>query len=166
MAAGTLFFVDNAIKSIDGQLAALNDARQFVRKVRAEKALRAKVAASARLKREYGGAWKAIAAAEKRNVAMFLPYSLIVGGRFFDARLFNLAFSIVLGAHERTLPDAQRLSAYRAANLPLLEQQLFSVAPVHPSLNKLELVSTLTMMRDLLGGDAPICATLFAHRSP
>ena len=165
-AAGQLFFVDNAIKSLDGQLAALNDARQFARKVRAERALRAKVSASARLKGEYGGAWKAIAAAEKRNVAMFIPYSLIVGGRFFDARLFNLAFSIVLGAHERTLPDARRLSAYRAANLPLLEQQLFSAAPVHPSLDKLELVSTLTMMRDLLGDDAPICATLFAHRSP
>ena len=166
IAAGTLFFVDNAIKSIDGQLAALNDARQFVRKVRAEKALRAKVAANVRLKRDYGGAWKAIAAAEKRNVATFIPYSLIVDGRFFDARLFNLAFSIVLGAHERTLPDAKRMSAYRAANLPLLEQQLFSAAPVHPSLNKLELVSTLTMMRDLLGNDAPICAAIFAHRSP
>ena len=73
IAAGQLFFVDNAIKSLDGQLAALNDARQFARKVRAERALRAKVSASARLKREYGGAWKAIAAAEKRNVAMFLP---------------------------------------------------------------------------------------------
>jgi len=166
IAAGTLFFIDNDIKSIDGQLAALHNARQFARKVRAQALLRAKVAANPRWRREYGGAWKAIAMAERRNAAMLLPDTMILDARYFSARLFNIAFDLVLGAHERTLPDAKRMSAFRAANLPLLEQQILSRAPVHPSLDKLELVSTLTMTRDLLGTDAPICAALFAHHSP
>ena len=166
VAGGTLFFVDNAIKSIDGQLAALNDERQFARKERQERTLRAKVAASARLRREYGGAWRAVAAAERRGAAMFMPYFMIVRHGGFAARLFDMAFQIVLGAHERTLPDAQRISAYRAANLPLLEQQLFSPAPVHPHYDALMLGASLTMMRDLMGSDAPICVTLFETDSP
>ena len=166
IASGTLFFLDNAIKSIDGQLAALNDARPFARKVKAEAALRAKVAANASLERRYGGAWSAIAAAERRGRSLFLPYWFIVRHAGFNAHLFNIAFTIVLGAHERTLPEGERISSYRAANLPLLEQQLFSPAPVHPHYDALMLRSSLTMMRNLLGSDAPISVALFAHASP
>ncbi len=167
IARGTLFFVDNDIKAIDGQLAALNDTRQFARKQRAEAALRARVAANPHLKSEYGATWRTIAAAQARGVAMLLPYTTVVElGRFWNGRLFNMAFTLVLGAHERTLPNAQRISAYRAANLPLVEQQLFSPAPVFSNYNRLQLVSSLTMMRNLMGSDAPICVALFAHRSP
>lgn len=167
VARGTLFFVDNAIKSIDGQLAALNDAGQFARKARVEAALRARVLAHPRLEREYGGAWSAIAEAQARDVAMFLPYSQVVElGRFFNGRLFNMALTIVLGAHERTLPDAKRIGEYRSANLPLVEEQLFSPAPVYREYDKLRLVSALTTMRNLMGSDAPICAALFAKKSP
>jgi hypothetical protein len=166
VANGTLFFVDDAIKDIDGHLAALNDSHQFTRKERAEAALRAKVAANPLLRAQYGGAWRAIAAAERRYKSMFLPSFLIVRHGMFNARLFSIAFGIVLGAHERTLPQDRRIGQYRTANLPLLEQQLLSAAPVHPHYDALVLSSYLTTMRDLLGWDAPICVKLFATDSP
>ncbi len=166
IAEGDLFFVDNAIKSIDGQLQALNDPRQFGRKQQEEAALRARIAADATLRSKYGDAWDRIADAEKISVANLLPQTLIVGREGFDARLFDIAFTIVLGARERTLPDAERFEEYRSADLPLLDEQLFSTAPVYPNYDAVRLEASMTLLGDLLGWDAPICKALFATASP
>lgn len=168
IARGDLFFIDNAIKSIDGQLQALNDRGALARKARQEAALRAKVEADPALAAKLGHPWRRIAAAQKRYDAMFLPYFMIVAqdGQGFYSRLYRIAFALVLGAHERSLPDGRRLAEYRSANLPLLEQQLFSPAPVHPDYDKVRLTSSLTMLRDLMGSDAPIVKQLFATASP
>lgn len=166
IASGDLFFVDNAIKSIDGQLQALNDQSQFNRKVIEERQLRAKIDADPTLGASTRGAWDAIAAAEQRSVETLLPYFMVVRSQGFNARLFDIAFSLVLGAHERTLPDAKRFDEYREAGLPLLEQELFSPAPVYPDYDSLRLAASMTMMRDLMGSDAPIAKTLFATDSP
>ncbi|MBW4051102.1 MAG: S46 family peptidase [Proteobacteria bacterium] len=168
IARGDLFFIDNAIKSFDGQLQALNDRQAFARKAKEEAALRAKVAADPALAGKVGDAWTGIAAAQRRYNAMFLPYLMLVpqGGQGFYSRLYRMAFGIVLGAYERTLPDAQRFAEYRSANLPLLEQQLFSPAPVYRNYDRVRLTSSLTMLRDLMGTDAPIVRTLFATASP
>lgn len=168
IARGDLFFIDNAIKSFDGQLQALNDQRAFARKEKEETALRAKVEADPALAAKVGDAWGQVAAAQKRFDALFLPYLMITvqDGQGFYSQLYQIAFPIVLGAYERTLPDARRFAEYRAANLPLLEQQVFSPAPVHPDYDKVRLTSSLAMLRDLMGTDAPIVKTLFATDSP
>jgi len=167
IARGDLFFIDNAIKSFDGQLAALNDPQAFARKAAEEAALRAKVHADPALAK-YDGAWDQVAAAQTRFNGMFLPYLMLVvqNGEGFVSRLYDIAFPIVLGAYERTLPETQRFEEYRSASLPLLEQQLFSPAPVYPDYDKLRLTSSLTLMRDLMGSDAPIVKALFATASP
>lgn len=168
IARGDLFFIDNAIKSLDGQLEALNEPQAFARKADEEAALRAKVQADPALAAKVDGAWDQVAAAQARFNGMFLPYVMLViqNGEGFVSRLYDIAFPIVLGAYERTLPDTQRFEEYRSASLPLLEQQLFSPAPVYPGYDKLRLTSSLTLMRDLLGSDAPIVKKLFATASP
>ncbi len=168
IARGDLFFIDNAIKSLDGQLQALNDSQAFARKASEEAALRAKVQADPALAAKDAGAWDRIAAAQARYNAMFLPYLMLViqNGEGFNSRLYDIAFPIVLGAYERTLPDTKRFEEYRTASLPLLEQQLFSPAPVYPNYDELRLTSSLTLMRDLMGSDAPIVKSLFATASP
>lgn len=166
IAQGTLFFLDNAVKSIDGQLQALNDPQQFARKQKEEAELRAKIAAAPALRAQYGDAWERIAEAEKAYLAMLLPERMIVGQEGFSARLFDIAFTLVLGAHERTLPDTERFTDYRAANLPLLEEQLFSPAPVYPNYDALRLSASMRLLGNLMGWDAPICKTLFASASP
>jgi peptidase S46-like protein len=166
IASGDLFFVDNAIKSFDGQLQALNDQSQFRRQVAAERQLRAKIDADPTLRASTHGAWDAVAAAQTRGVETLLPYFMEVRELGFRGRLFDIALTLVLGAHQRTLPDAKRFDEYREAGLPLLEQQLFSPAPVYPDYDSLRLAASMTMMRDLMGSDAPIAKTLFATKSP
>lgn len=166
IARGTLFFLGNSMKVLRNQLAALENDSVFDRKVRAERELRRKVAANPALAGKYGDAWKNVAQAETRYLAMREPYTFIVRGEGFSGRLYDIAFDLVLGAHERQLPDAKRVSDFRDANLPGLEQQLFSRAPVYADYDKLRLTFSMVRMRDLMGYDAPIVKTLFHSVSP
>ncbi|MGH8192169.1 MAG: S46 family peptidase [Rhodanobacteraceae bacterium] len=166
IAEGALFFVGNAIKSLTGQLDALHDKTLFARKQQQQDALRAKVDANPELHKEYGDAWDNIAAAGKRMLAIGQPYAMIVRQEGFQARLYDIAFTIVLGSYERTLPESDRIGRFRDASLPAVEQQLFSPAPVYPNYDKLRLVSSLTTLRNTMGVDAPISAALFASASP
>ncbi|MGA9368120.1 MAG: S46 family peptidase, partial [Steroidobacteraceae bacterium] len=95
-----------------------------------------------------------------------LPYLMIVRQEGFRGALFDIALNLVVGAHERTLPDAKRFDDYRDAGLPLLEQQLFSSAPIYPDYDSLRLADSMATMRDLMGSDAPIARVLFATKSP
>jgi len=166
IAQGSLFYTNNDIQSITGQLQALNNHAQFERKEKEQEQLRAKVDANPVLRRKYGDAWANIAAVQKKEMAMFLPLRMILGQQGFSARLYGIAFTIVLGAHERTLPEDKRIGEFRKSSLPLVEQGLFSKAPVHADFDKLRLESSLTMLRNLMGADAPIAKALFAHASP
>lgn len=163
---GDRFFVDNSIKAINGFVEALNDQSQFNRKVEEEKELRAKIDADPSLRASTRGAWEAIAAAQQRGVETLLPFLMIVRQEGFRGELFGIALNLVVGAHERTLPDAKRFDDYRDAGLPLLEQQLFSPAPIYPDYDSLRLADSMATMRDLMGSDAPIARTLFATKSP
>ena len=163
---GDRFFVDNSIKAISGFVQALNDQSQFSRKVAEEKELRAKIDADPSLRASTRGAWEAIAAAQQHGVETLLPYLMIVRQEGFRGDLFDIALTLVVGAHERTLPDAKRFDDYRDAGLPLLEQQLFSAAPIYPDYDSLRLADSMATMRDLMGSDAPIASTLFATKSP
>lgn len=166
ISSGDRFFVDNSIKAISGFVAALNDPSQFNRKVNEEKELRARIDADPSLRVSTRGAWEAIAAAQQRGVATLLPYLMIVRQEGFRGELFDIALNLVVGAHERTLPDAKRFDEYREAGLPLLAQQLFSPAPIYPDYDSLRLADSMATMRDLMGSDAPIASTLFATKSP
>ncbi|HET6654735.1 MAG TPA: S46 family peptidase, partial [Gammaproteobacteria bacterium] len=166
IARGTLFFLGNAMKSLRHQLAALENEGLFQRKVRQERELRHKVESNPDLAKKYGDAWEKIAAAEQQFLQMREPYMFIVRGEGFLGRLYDIAFNLVLGAHERSLPDAKRITEFRQANLPGLEQQLFSKAPVYPDFDKLRLTFSMVRMRDLMGYDAPIVKALFGKMSP
>ncbi len=166
IARGTLFFVDNSIKALRGMLAALNDRVAFAHKAAAERELRRRVAADPVLQKKYGTAWREVAAAEKKLLDMHVPYSLILRREGFRGRLFQTAFMLVLGAHERTLANAARIPEFRDANLPAVEQRLFSRAPYYPGFNRLQLRFSLTHLFDILGPDAPISRRIFAHADP
>jgi Peptidase S46 len=166
ISSGDRFFVDNSIKAISGFVQALNDQSQFSRKVEQEKELRAKIDADPSMRASTRGAWEAIAAAQQRSVETLLPFLMLVRQDGFRGDLFKIALNLVVGAHERALPDAKRFDDYRDAGLPLLEQRLFSPAPIYPDYDSLRLADSMATMRDLMGSDAPIARTLFATKSP
>jgi len=166
IAQGDLFFTGNSIKAYTGMLEALNNTTRFEKKARAEQTLQKQVEANPGLRRKYGDAWSNIAKAEKKFRSMRTPYRMVVRKQGFKGRLFDIAFTLVLGAHERTLPDAKRISRFRDANLPQVEQGLFSGAPVYPRYDRLRLAFSLNELRNAMGPDAPLPAKLFARRSP
>lgn len=102
----------------------------------------------------------------KRCLTIYKPYTMIVRREGFQARLYDIAFTIVLGAHERSLPESKRMRQFHSYALPAVKRRLFSTAPVYPDYDKLRLGSSLTMMRNIMGVDAPISETLFGQASP
>ena len=166
IAQGTLFFVDNSIKALHGMWVALHDRTAFARKQAAEHRLREQVETNPALRAKYGDAWREIATAEKQLLTMAAPYSLILRRSGFRGHLFETAFTLVLGAHERTLPNAARIAAFRKANLAVVEQQVLSKAPYHPGFNRMQLRFSLTRLFDTLGPEAPISRRIFDHADP
>ncbi|HSN16719.1 MAG TPA: S46 family peptidase [Gammaproteobacteria bacterium] len=158
--------VDNLIKSHQGQLEALQDQAELQRKAAEEQALRDWVESDPARKAEYGDPWSVIAAAEQRQHALITRYRMLEQAWGFESRLFDYARLLVRGAAERDKPNARRLPEFRDANLPQVEQLLFSDAPVSSDYEELMLGWSLTKLREALGADDPLVRKVLGRDSP
>ena len=162
-AADTLFALNNALKAYTGEYEGLNDPKLLAKKRDEEREFRARIDASPEWKAAYGGAWDAIAAAEQ------VKRRLYTASRFQQLRGSNLAAlagSLVRYIEERPKPDAERLEGYHDAQLPALELQLFSPAPVYPSLEETLLADALKESLEQLGPSDPFNAAVLRGRTP
>jgi len=166
MAYANLGEVDNLIKSHEGQLEALQDQTALERKAADEQALREWVLADPARKAEYGDPWNAIAVAEQRQHALITRYRMLEQGWGLESRLFDYARLLVRGVVERDKPNGRRLPEYRDANLPQVEQMLFSDAPVASDYEELMLGWSLTKLREALGADDPLVRKVLGRDSP
>jgi Peptidase S46 len=163
IAESPLLGLENSLKVRRKLLDALLDDRLLQHKREEEAALRAKLAAQS------AGAtdpWEQIAAAEKIERELYLPYTFLEAGAGFNSRLYGYARALVRGARERQKPNADRLREYRDTALPRLEQQLRAPVPIHPELENLTLSFSLERMREWLGPDAEIVRKLLSKDSP
>jgi len=161
-----LFGVDNSVKALTGQLQTLNDPAFWAYKNKQEQALKDWVNADAARRAEYGDPWAGIAKAEQRYAALATPYRMLERGQGFDARLFEIARTLVRAAQERAKPNAERLPPYRESNLPALEQFLFSSAPVHAQFERTTLAWSLEKLRQALGADDATVRLVLGKESP
>ncbi|HEX2668284.1 MAG TPA: S46 family peptidase [Gammaproteobacteria bacterium] len=166
MAYANLAGVDNLVKSQQGQLEALQDQAQLDRKAAEEKALRDWVMADPARRAEYGDPWSEIAAATRRYHALVTRYRMLEQCWGFESRLFDYARLLVRGVVERDKANGRRLPEYRDANLPLVEQALFSNAPVSPDYEELMLRWSLGKLRSALGVDDPLVRRVLGKDSP
>jgi hypothetical protein len=166
MAYANLAGVDNLIKAHQGQLEALQDQAQLDRKAADERALRDWVMADPVRRAEYGDPWAAIADAEKRYHALITRYRMLEQCWGFESRLFDYARLLVRGSLERDKANGRRLPEYRDANLPLVEQALFSNAPISPDYEELMLGWSLGKLRGTLGADDPLVRRVLGRDSP
>ncbi len=67
---------------------------------------------------------------------------------------------------EKVKPDAQRLEEFRDAQLPALEFQLFSTAPVHPGVEETLLRASLELALEKLGPDDSYIKAALEGRTP
>ena len=166
LAYANLGAVENLIKAHQGQLEALQDQAQLERKAADEAALRDWVMSDPARRAEYGDPWNAIAAAEQKNHALAVRYRMLELAWGFESRLFDYARLLVRGTVERDKSNGRRLPEYRDANLPQVEQALFSDVPVSQDYEELMLGWSLGKLRAALGADDPVVRSVLGRNSP
>jgi hypothetical protein len=157
-AENSLFGVENSLKALRGEFAALRDSKVFAAKVAAEQSLRKRIKS-----RDEQAAFDDIARAETRMRELYKPLMI---ERLNGGRLFGIARTLLRASAERPLANEKRLEEYRDAALPVLQQRLFSPAPIYDDVERLMLTFALTKLREELGVDHPYVRKLLGKESP
>ena len=111
--------------------------------------------------------WQQIAAAMKVQTDIYKPLTYLERMRGFSpAELPQFARTLVRVTEEKTKPNADRLREYRDSNMPSLEQQLFSTAPVYKALDIVSLTDALAQMQEALGHDNADVQKILNGKSP
>ncbi|MGO8796524.1 MAG: S46 family peptidase [Candidatus Sulfotelmatobacter sp.] len=110
--------------------------------------------------------WDEIAQAMKLQQQIYLPYIYLERLRGFGGTLPQIARVLVRAAEEKSKPNGERLREFRDSNLPSLEQQLFSSAPVYKNLDTVLLADSLASMQQQLGNDNPDVKKVLMGRTP
>ncbi|HEU4698964.1 MAG TPA: S46 family peptidase [Gemmatimonadales bacterium] len=157
------FGAQNSFKAITGYRAGLLDTAIMGTKQAFERDFRARIAADPRLRAQYGGAWDAIAGAEREltRMARQTRYYGLNG-----STLTSLAGALVLLPREAALPDSARLPSWRGDGLQKIRAQLTGDVPVDTTLERLQLAAWLTEARRDLGAADPLVQAFLEGRAP
>jgi Peptidase S46 len=159
-----LFGIQNSIKALKGYEGGLLDPKVMARKEADETALRGTVEKNPKMK-SYAGAWDAIAGAVKAYGERYkhdAETNRITAG----SPELRIALDIVRLVAEKQKPNDQRLAEYRDSNLPSLEFELFSPAPIYPTLEKATLADAFRELSEALGENDPFVQKVLAGKSP
>ena len=127
-----------------------------------EAEFKARVMANPEWKAAYGGAWTAIAGAEKKLAERSRA-------RFYhamDSQLATIAMNIVQYVAEVKKPDGERLPGFHDAQLESLKFQLFSPAPIYPGMEIARITGSLEWDLAGAGPDDPFLKTILKGRTP
>ncbi len=161
-AGSQIFFLENSLKADRGVLQGLQDKNVMAAKQKDETEFRAKVMANPQWAAAYGGAWNALAEAERK-------FATRVKQRFFhstDSQLAGMAMTIVQLVAEEKKPDGERLPGYHVAQLDSLRFNLFSPAPVYPGLEIARMTAALELDLSEMGPSDPFLKTILRGRTP
>jgi hypothetical protein len=160
-AASMIFSFENSLKAFNGEHEGLKDRALMAKKAQEESEFRRLVGAKPELAREYSPAWEAIAAAEKKHA------QVMKAERFRNlrgSRLAGLAVTLVQYVAEVKKPDGERLDGFHEAQLESLRFQLFSPAPVFPTMEERLLDDSLTEAVEQLGASDPFIKSVLGGR--
>jgi len=114
----------------------------------------------------YGGAWDAIAKAEKEYPTYIRERRIFDQAAGFNTVLFGFARTLVRLTAENEKPNAERLPEYTDARRASLDLALYSPAPIHEDFEKLKLADSLGFMVELLGADNELVKQVLNGKSP
>ncbi|HKE59616.1 MAG TPA: S46 family peptidase, partial [Pyrinomonadaceae bacterium] len=157
--------VQNSLKVYRGQLQGLKDKTLMARKTKEEEALRKSIAANPDRQKMYGDAWDAIAKAHHNLPSYIKERRIFEQGAGFNSTLFGFARALVRMATESEKPNAERLPEFTDARRASLENSLYSPAPIHLELEKLQLTDSLGFMVELLP-DHPLVKQVMEGKTP
>jgi len=161
-AGSMIFYLQNSVKAEDGVERGLLDPRTMAKKQAEENEFKAAVMAKPEWAKEFGGAWDAIAGAEKKAATR-------AGERFYhnmDSQLAGLAQAIVQYVAEIHKPDGERLPGYHESEIDSLKLRLFSPAPIYPAFEIARMAAALEFDVAKIGPDDAFLKTILKGRTP
>ena len=164
-AEGLIFSLENAIKALTGEYQGLLDKNLMSKRAQEEREFRALVDSKEEWKREYGGAWDAIASAEKEERERIKLVTFRSLRRSFS-ELVRFAQTIVRYVSEVKKPDAERLDGFHEAQLASLKFELLSPAPVYPVMDEQLLADSLQESLTELGPNDPFIVEALGGHTP
>jgi len=158
-----IFGLQNSQKAINGEYEGLQDMAVMSRMNTAEQERE-----KAYMDKHPGepNPWEQISNAMKINREIYDSLSYIERRRGFNSDLAGYARILVRAAEEKSKPNGDRLREYRDSNLPSLEQQLFSAAPIYKNLETATLTLSLAMMQEALGPEDAAVKIALSGKSP
>ncbi len=160
--ASNIFGLQNSVKALEGRYKGLLDKNVMDKKRTDEEDFRAKVMANPEWKKEYGGAWDAIAEATRKAASRVKEQFY----RSTDSQLASTAATIVDYVAEIKKPDGQRLPGYHDAQLDSMRFRLFSRAPIYPAMEIARMTGALEADVAALGPNDPFLKIVLNGRSP
>ncbi|MGP1309393.1 MAG: S46 family peptidase [Phycisphaerales bacterium] len=154
--------IENGRKGLGGKLVALQDPRNFARKMNEEEELRSAIKADRKLSQQVGNAFERVAQAQRIYDEIDDEYAVLEHWPVGRSELFGIARDIVRLTAEREKPNDQRLTGYTESRIPTLELGLYSPAPIFPELEMNRVASGLGMAADTLGAEHPVVKTLYS----
>jgi hypothetical protein len=157
-----ILYLQNDLKAIEGEYRGLLDKNIMAKKQKDEQDFKAKVMSNAQWKAAYGGAWDAIAQAEKKADSR-------VKEQYFhglNSELGNLAANIVQYVAEIQKPDDQRLPGYHQAQLDSLKFRMLSPAPIYKGLEVARITGALEGSLAEVGPNDPFVKMVLNGRTP
>jgi hypothetical protein len=160
-AATMIFGLENSLKLSEGRYKGLLDAGIMAKQRRDEEEFKAKVMGNAQWKAAYGGAWDAIAAAEKKEATRTREQLF----RTVNSQFATIAMSLVQYVAEVKKPDGERLAGYHESQLDSLKYRMFSPAPIYPAFEIARLAGSLEDSLAELGPNDPYLKIVLGGRT-
>jgi hypothetical protein len=143
-----------------GLLIGLRDERVLIRKTNFEKRLRSAVEHDPKLGTAGGKVWDDVAQAYKEWAPFEKPYQILEQPAAVGSTLFRIAREALRLSEERAKPNDQRLPEYRDSELPSLEADLYSPAPIDDALESAMLAMYLEDLKALGEKEVPLKSIL------
>jgi hypothetical protein len=155
----------NSYKAVTGFEAGLRDPRLMAGKKKEEQRLRAAIADDPAKQKRFGGVWNEVAAA-------YAAYAGFYKWFFFwevepnQIESLHRARLVARYAAEKQKPGAERLRGYQDAELPSLEQQMYSPAPLNDAVEELMLAGYFRSLEKYLGAEEPAVKRILNGETP
>ena len=159
-----LLDVENELKALRGQQAALADPELIASRAAAEAALRTDAARDPVRGPAVDAALAAIERAQGPRRAIHRELTALE--HLDGGDLLSLARTLLRAGDERARPDGERLPEYRETSLPEVGQQVLAPSPIHPALERVLLARALARLREDLGADHPAVRRVLGKDSP
>lgn len=160
-----ILLLQNSFKAYTGFNTAFTDPNLMRRKVMDERIHLIRTRNSPQGRREFL-AYMQIDKALEVHHAIFLPYRFLELRYGFRGQLAEFARTLVRVGEEKGKLNGERLPEYRDSALPVLEENLFSTAPIYKSLEAVVLTDSLKEMQEQLGANNPAVVKVLQGKTP